>query len=352
MEEILEQPAALAAVRKHYTGPGVIPESALGKIMGRRHNVVVFTGMGSSLYAALPAQAYLSSVGIRSVVWEAAELVRFHINFLGPETPLVAISQSGETVEILRLLKKLPKGKRIAALTNSDTSTLARRSDLVLPMLAGGQKSASTKTYTCAVAALMYLAFAMAGEAGNLLTKTLERAVAAQKRVLERRDALTPPGLEFFGEPPYVLLMSRGPDLSSVHQGALMFKEVARVGAEPMGAGQFRHGAMEIINPAHRYVVFARRNRFGRRGWETQTAALLLKLAQEIGSHGGRVLLLTDQDFAESTDIRVVEVEPLALGLGTLVDSVHIQLLVHDLAVRAGREPGKFWLSKPVTREE
>ena len=51
-------------------------------------------------------------------------------------------------------------------------------------------------------------------------------------------------------------------------------------------------------------------------------------------------------------NVRLVRLEPLRLGLGTLVDSVYIQLLAHDAALRAGLNPGKFEIAEGVTREE
>ena len=347
MEEITQQPAALSGLRKYYTSPGAIPSKALRSLVSHWPPTVVFTGMGSSLYAAYPAQAYLTGLGIRAIVWETAELLHHHAKVLRPDTLLVVISQSGETVEIVRLLDNQPDKTSVVAVANAEASTLARRSKLLLPMMAGRQKSVSTKTYTCAVAVLMYLAFAIARKSPRVLTQALMDAVEGQERILDRHEVLTPPTVEFFNNPAYVALLSRGPDLASAYQGALMLKEVARLAAEPMSAAQFRHGPMEIISSDHRYLIFARQAAPG-----SKTGKLLLKLANDLRSHGGRVLLLTDLPFKDLTNVRLVKVEPIRLGLGTLLDSVHIQLLAHDLALRAGLEPGKFRIAEDVTREE
>ena len=346
MAEIGQQPAALSGLRKYYTSPGAIPAKALRKLVAHWPPTVVFTGMGSSLFAAYPAQAFLTSQGIRALVWETAELLHHHMKVLGPDTLLVVVSQSGETVEILRLLEALPEKVGMIALVNVEKSTLAQRAKLYLPMMAGGQKTVSTKTYTCAVAVLMYLAFAVTRKSSGPLTQALLQAIEAEEKILDRYEVLVPPTVEFFNQPPYVLLMSRGADLSSAYQGSLMFKEVVRLGAEAMSAAQFRHGPIEIINPSHRYVIFARQTPQARAG------KLLLKLAGDIRSHGGRVLLLADSPFKDITNVRLIKLEPIPLGLGTLVDSVFIQLLTHDLALRAGLEPGKFWIAEDVTREE
>ena len=180
------------------------------------------------------------------------------------------------------------------AVTNVEASPLAKRANLLLPMMAGGQTAVSTKTYTCSVAVLMYLAFAIVGEAPGPLTQEVMRAVEAQEKILERREVLMPPIVEFFNRPPYVALMSRGADLATAYQGALMLKEVARLAAEPISAAQFRHGPMEIINPNHRYILFARQGKTGK---------LLLKLARDIRKSGGRVLLFTDMPFDDPMNV-------------------------------------------------
>jgi glucosamine--fructose-6-phosphate aminotransferase (isomerizing) len=347
LEEIAQQPPALSGLRKYYTSPGAIPAKALRKLVPHWPPTVVFTGMGSSLFAAYPAQAYLTGLGIRAIVWETAELLHHHLKFLAPDTLLVIVSQSGETVEVVRLLERLPDEVSVLAVTNVEASPLARRARLLLPMMAGSQTAVSTKTYMCAVAVLMYLGVAIARKPQGPLTQALLRATDAQERILDRHQDLMPPTVEFFDAPPYVALMSRGPDLASAYQGALMLKEVPRLSAEAISAAQFRHGPIEIVNPAHRYVVFARRG-----PPRSRTGTLLTKLAGDLRAHGGRVLLLTDLPFEDIANVRLITVEPLRWGLGTLVDSLYIQLLAHDLALRAGLEPGKFRIATEVTREE
>ncbi len=341
MEEVVGQPAALAGLRKYYASPGAIPGAALRKCLKHGPPTVVLTGMGSSLFAAYPAQAFLTSLGIRTLVWETAELAHQHLKVLKPDTLLVVVSQSGQTGEIVHLLDVMPKGMPLVAVVNVESSPLAKRADFLLPMMAGRQQSVSTRTYMCAVAALMYLAHALAGKPLRPLTATLRKAAEAQERVLERRHLTLPASVEFLGEPPYVALMSRGADLASAYQGAQMFKEVARVAAEPISAAQFRHGPIEIVNPAHRYILFARRGKMAR---------YLLKLTQDIRRHGGRVLLFSDLPGECQTNVRRIPVESVDLGLGTLIDILHVQLLVHALALRTRSEPGEFWIAERITR--
>ncbi len=343
MDEMLQQPALLDGLRKYYADREAIPTKKLKQLASPWPPMVVFTGMASSLFAAYPAQAFLSSRGIRALVWETADLVHYHTNFLGKDTLLVVVSQSGESVEIQRLLELLPNQKASVAVVNVETSRLARRCKLLLRIKAGTQTTVSMKTYGNTVAVLMYLAFAIAGEPSRDLDRVLDRASKAQERILHCRETFMPPILEFFGDPRYVMVLSRGADLSTVYEGALYFKEVTRLTAEPMSAGQFRHGPLETISPDHRYIVIARR-------WKT--GKLLMRLADFITRNGGRVLVITDMPCDGNEDRRVIRAEPLRLCLGTLVDTIYLQLLTHSLALRRGLDPGKFWIHDQIVRVE
>ncbi len=352
MDEIVEQPAVLAGVRKYYTSPGAIPFKRLRALVKKWPPVVIFTGMGSSLFATYPVQAYLTALGIRAFTWETAELLHYHLNTLGPDALLVVVSQSGETVEVVRLIAALPKQAAVLATVNVEQSSLARRANLLLPMMAGAQSPVSTKTFMCSVAALMYLGFAIAGQDTRMLTHALRQVIEAQEYVLDRAVEVVRPTVEFFDHPTYTVLMARGPDLATAYQGALMLKEIVRLGAEGTSAAQFRHGPIEVVNMSHRYVIVARKNRAASRVPGGSTINLLSRLAEDIRSHGGRVMLLTDTPFKEHLNTRIVRVEPVKLGLGTLVDVLHIQLMAHELALRAGLQPGKLWIAEKVTRIE
>ncbi|MGH9359415.1 MAG: SIS domain-containing protein [Terriglobia bacterium] len=351
MDEILQQPTVLAGVRKYYASPGAISIKGLRSLVNRWPPLVVFTGMGSSLFASYPAQACLTALGVRALTWETAELLHHHLKILGPDTLLVVISQSGETIEVRKLLQALPKNIGVLAVVNVESSTLARRANLMLPMMAGLQSGVSTKTYMCSVAVLIYLALAIAQQDHHAVNQALRQVIEAQERILDRAAEVARPTVEFFNHPTYAALMARGADLATAHQGALMLKEIARLGAEAISAAQFRHGPLEMINTAHRYIIIARKDYLRPRGRAT-TTKFLLHLAEDIRSHGGRALLLTDMPAKEALNMQIIQVETAKLGLGTLVDSLHLQLLAYGLAVRSGIEPGKFWIAQEVTRAE
>ena len=332
LEEISQQPAALSGLRKFYASPGAIPAKGLRSLTTHWPPTVVFTGMGSSLFAAYPAQAYLTEQGVRALVWETAELVHHHLKVLRPDTLLVVVSQSGQTAEVLALAGKFARqGARAGGdECGSQPSGKAREPASALDgRRAGGRQHQDLHLLggRAHVPGLCHR-----GQGAQSPYPGSHARGGSQEEILERREVLMPPIVEFFNRPPYVALMSRGADLATAYQGALMLKEVARLAAEPISAAQFRHGPMEIISPNHRYILFARQGKTGK---------LLLKLPATSGNASGRVLLFTDMPFDDPMNVRLVRVEPLRLGLGTLVDSVYIQLLAYEAALRAGLEPGQ-----------
>src|SRR5208337_3464282 len=121
---------------------------------------------------------------VRALIWETGELVDNHRKFLGADILLVVVSQSGETAEVLRLLEALPRNEGLVAVCNLETSSLARRASLLLPMMAGRPAPVGTKTYSCAVAVLMYLAMAIARKPLYPLTQALMHAIEAQEKII------------------------------------------------------------------------------------------------------------------------------------------------------------------------
>src|SRR6266545_709059 len=117
LQEILEQPQALRTTMKHWSegAEEARVREKLGKV---RPPLVVFTGMGSSLNACLPACTYLNQRGIAAAALESAELLYYHPALYAPENLLIVVSQSGESVEPVRLMEALPDRVLAITLTN------------------------------------------------------------------------------------------------------------------------------------------------------------------------------------------------------------------------------------------
>ncbi|CAN3701772.1 Glutamine--fructose-6-phosphate aminotransferase [isomerizing] [Microbacterium sp. MM2322] len=215
---------------------------------------VVILGCGTSLHAGravggvfsklgrLPSRALVASE-CADAVWE-------------PRTLVIALSQSGETADVLRAFEALPRtGITVLALTNNPMSTLARRADAVIDCLAGPEIGvAATKTFLAQV--LTGVCVALSGLSTS--PRLAPRVFAAQQRALHHAPAAIEralrvwgdivPGLtNRFAEAPGFLFLGRGGGVVYAAEGALKLKELTYRWAEHQPAGELKHGPLALV---------------------------------------------------------------------------------------------------------
>jgi fructoselysine-6-P-deglycase FrlB-like protein len=181
LDDILEQPQLLAQALHAHLAPNGPLDSAVRGALEMRPRRIILTGMGSSLFAAYPAYLRLLQAGLAAIWIELSELLHYAGRQIGPDTLLVVISQSGETVEALRLLEELHPSGSLLAITNNADSTLAGQARWVIATGAGAERSIATKTYTTSLLALTMLAARIAGTTPRELAGLLEPAIAAAR---------------------------------------------------------------------------------------------------------------------------------------------------------------------------
>ena len=341
LDEILEQPAVLRRCLDFYRGEQSHLRRSL-RLPAR--SSIIFTGMGASLHAALPAVYYLNTRGLEAHLVDTAELLYHRLPLLSRNDCLVVVSQSGETVEIVRLLKRLGRHcPRLVAITNNPRSFLGRRADHVLPLHAGAQRFASTKTYSASLFAALLLA-ALWAEAtmGRLLTG-LAVHFSAYERLMEAGLKLAPRLANAVGRARPVVLLGRGSSLASALQGALLFKEVCARPAEGMTGPQFRHGPLELLARPLSVLLFAPAD---------DTLPLNRRLRAEVLRHWARLIWISARRDSERGVVPVPLPQLSVPALAPLFEIVPVQFLVRELARRQGREPGRLRIASPVTRRE
>jgi glucosamine--fructose-6-phosphate aminotransferase (isomerizing) len=300
---------------------------------------IILTGMGSSLFAAYPAYLRLLQAGLAAIWIELSELLHYAGRQIGPDTLLVVISQSGETVEALRLLEELHPSGSLLAITNNADSTLAGQARWVIATGAGAERSIATKTYTTSLLALTMLAARIAGTTPRELAGLLEPAIAAAGEVCASAPGWITALPDEWLAPGPLTLVGRGPALATALSGGLLLKETAKIPSEGMSSAQFRHGPLEIAGPHHRAIVCAAPG---------PTLALDHRLAGELCSHGSHVLVLgTPAPGLDSASIALPET-----SCTELYALIPLQLLAREMALRQGITPGTFRFIGKVTATE
>jgi glutamine---fructose-6-phosphate transaminase (isomerizing) len=289
----------------------------------------VFTGMGSSMSAAIPAANYLESHGFAAKVLEASEWL--HFGAAWPHTGAsVLISRSGETVEIVNLLPRLnaSAGPTIGV-TNVRETRLARETEHPIHINSEPDRMVAVQTYTGTLAALLLLAAAVLEEPDDKWRTALDGVIDALAAEIEEAIGQSEDWNNFLANAEVVHLLGRGPSLASVREGALLFNESARTPAVGISCALFRHGPVEIVDGRFRGIIFAS---------QAETREIDLVLARDLDAMGGQT--------------RVCQVPGVAAPFEPLVEIAPIQIAACRLAEAKGIDPGDFRYATLVTLAE
>ena len=352
-KEIAEQPVVLADALQAYLSDSGLVVPAPG-IDFTKVDRLVMVACGTAYYACLTAKCWFEPLAGLPVEVDVASEYRYREPPITPGTTALFVSQSGETADTLAALRYC-KGKadQIVSVVNVDTSSIARESDLILPIHAGVEIGvASTKAFTCQLNVLLLLALEAARARGSLapaqsaaLIDQLRRMPGVFSAALDR-DGLIRAAAEKIAGARDVLFLGRGVMYPLALEGALKLKEISYIHAEAYASGELKHGPIALVDAAVPVVVFAPRD------------ALFDKTVsnmQEVIARGGRVLLVTDAAGAEIAGsdawqtIILPEIDPV---LAPLLYALPAQLLAYHAAVAKGTDVDQPRnLAKSVTVE-
>jgi glucosamine--fructose-6-phosphate aminotransferase (isomerizing) len=355
-KEIFEQPKAIAdTLRGRVARNGLVrlAEFADAERRLREIDKVFVVACGTSFHAAMMAKYAIERWTRLPVEIDIASEFRYREPPLAPGGLALFISQSGETADTLATLRYC-KGERqrVAAIVNVRTSTIAREADAVLPTLAGPEIGvASTKAFTCQLAALACLAIGLGrargtiaeGEEAELVQALGEvpRHIAAILRGEERYEKLG----HLLSKAQDVLYLGRGASYPLALEGALKLKEISYIHAEGYAAGELKHGPIALVDEKVPVIVVAPADNL----FEKTVSNL-----QEVAARGGRIVLLSDAD-PERTGCAIEAHLPVPAAhpfTNPLLCAVPVQLIAYHTAVFMGTDVDQPRnLAKSVTVE-
>ncbi len=303
---------------------------------------VIITGMGGSYSAGMLLQFGLIESGIPAFVIESSELLYHNRPLLANNPLIMMISQSGESREVVRLLEELTTrniDSTIIGLTNTPGSTLATRSTRTLLMQAGNEKTVSTKTYTCTLAALILLNSALTGADQAAAIQAVKAAAQAIEQSLPAWEAKAKHVAEHIKTTTFLECLGRGASKASAFTAALISKETAKLPTEGMVGGGFRHGPIEVVTPEISVTIFM--------GTGTDRSLNDL-LAADIEARGASVIRI-GSEIDHDLGFNLPALDDFTLPLAEIVPA---QLLAVELAALRGFTPGEFrYIAKVTTKE-
>ena len=247
LHDILEQPQALEETLSGLDAPKAL-RSIAAKLNRGSFRTVVLTGMGSSFHALHPINLALINHGFTAMMIETAELVHYKKRLFDAKTLIVAVSQSGQSAEMVRLLETNHRKSAVIAVTNTADSPLAKAADATILTKAGREFSVSCKTYVTALMALEWLTAILCDRDLSRVREQLQRDCPAVEVYLSGWKQHVQSLAQLLRGTRHLFLVGRGASLAAAGTGALIIKESDHFHAEGMSSAAFRHGPVEMLS--------------------------------------------------------------------------------------------------------
>ena len=351
-KEIAEQPVVIAdALRRYVQGAGLALPDAVDFTGVDR---ITMVACGTASYACHVAKYWFEQIAGLPCDIDIASEFRYREPPLSDKSWALFVSQSGETADTLAALRYTrDKVAKIVAVVNVPTSSIARESDLALPIMAGIEVGvASTKAFSCQLVTLAVLALKAAVDRGRLDAAGLAQHIA---------DLAALPGLmnhalalsaaisdiaEDLAEAQDVLFLGRGAMFPLALEGALKLKEISYIHAEGYASGELKHGPIALIDNRVPVIVLAPRDHL----FEKTVSNM-----QEVMARNGKVLLISDaQGVAEAgMDCwRTLTMPSVSDAFAPILYAIPAQLLAYHTAIAKGTDVDQPRnLAKSVTVE-
>ncbi|WP_044024604.1 glutamine--fructose-6-phosphate transaminase (isomerizing) [Roseburia hominis] len=256
-KEIMEQPEAIENTIKNRIVGGMPDFTADGvpDTLFTECEHICIVACGTAMHAGLVAQALVKSILHMHIEVQMASEFMYSDPVIDEKTLVIAVSQSGETIDTLEAVKYAKnRGAKCLAIINVKGSSIARESDYVLYTNAGPEIAvASTKAYTTQLAVFYLIVARMAHSRGvfddaqtQSFVRELQRTPEVMKKVLERRRDIHVVAKKVLGAKD-LFMIGRGLDYSILLEGSLKLKEVSYIHSEAYASGELKHGPIALI---------------------------------------------------------------------------------------------------------
>ena len=353
-KEIAEQPTVIAEALGHYLSKSGEIRMPDPQIDFKNVDRITMVACGTAFLACLTAKYWFEQIARLPVEVDVASEFRYREPPIPARSVALFVSQSGETADTLAALRYCEgKADKIMSVVNVPESSIARESDLALPIHAGVEIGvASTKAFTCQLTVLFLLALKAAADRGTLTEEQrqdhlaqLRRLPALMAEALDQSDAIRETARKLANARD-VLFLGRGPLYPLAHEGALKLKEISYIHAEAYASGELKHGPIALIDEEVPVVVMAPRdNLFDK----------TVSNMQEVMARKGKVILISNREGLNAASEGVwdtIEMPDVSDAVAPILYAIPAQLLAYHTAVAKGTDVDQPRnLAKSVTVE-
>jgi glucosamine--fructose-6-phosphate aminotransferase (isomerizing) len=348
LKEIFEQPISLSysiRLQEHYL-------SLMADLLDRSKDIYMVAA-GTSYHAALVGSYILSKIA-RMVTTPviASEFISRYGDSIGVDTTVLAISQSGETIDVLKAVEYAKsRAATILGITNVLASSLTRVSRVYIHQQSGPEIGvAATKTFTGQLAVLYQLALIAGKRRGKLSQKEMDELKLDIKKIpdivkhtLDKTNDITRELAKKYSSSRYVIFLGRGVSYPVALEGRLKLLEISYIPSLAYPAGESKHGPISLVEKGVPIIFVAPPD---------DTRKLIIGNIEEMKARGGTIVIVGDENDEELRSmaddyIGVPSINPLFSPIPYVVP---LQLFAYYTAVLLGHDPDRPRnLAKSVT---
>ena len=358
-KEIHEQPRGVAdtlADRLDSHEHLALDEVRIPEYVLRGIDKIIMIGCGTASYAGQVARYAIEHWCRIPVEGELSSEFRYRDPVVGEKTLVVAISQSGETMDTIQAIRHArEQGAKVVAIVNTPGSTISCESDAVILTHAGPEIAvASTKAFTSQVTACFILGLYLAQVRGNKYAdeitdymEKLARVPEAIQKVLDSGETVRQ-FARTMKDATSVIYLGRHVGYPVALEGALKLKEICYIHAEGFAAGELKHGPIALVDEGQPVVVIVPTPR------RPELHAKVLANIQEVRARGARTIVIAEEGDASVDEFAevVFRVPPVPTLYAPLLTIVPLQIFACELAAVKGLDVDQPRnLAKSVTVE-
>lgn len=335
IKEIHEQPNVIRNIAENYSSQVEKLAKDIQKAKG-----TFFIGAGTAFHAGLSGNYFFSKIAKMHVNTAVASEFNYLEDFLTKDSLIIALSQSGETIDVVEPLDRAKaKGSKIFAVTNTLGSTIYRMADYNMLLNAGPEKAvASTKAYIAKISVILMLAYSIVGKVDEVKKILLKTADETQRLLSKKTIDDIKKIAKVLSKAKNIYAIGRGASYPTALEAALKIKEVSYVPTEGLAGGELKHGTIALISRGTPCIVFAPQD---------ETYESIISNAIEIKSRGGVIIGISHKN--SSAFDHFIEIKDIKEG-SYIAQIIVAQLLAYFMAVDLKLDPDRPRnLAKSVT---
>ena len=356
LKEIFEQPKAVAdtLIGRLENNQILIDELKLTNEELKSLSKILVLACGTAYHAGMVAKYAIEKWGKIPVEVELASEFRYRDPIVDKNTLVIAISQSGETMDTLMALRHAKEhGARVLAVCNTNSSTIPRESDAVIYTHAGPEIAvASTKALLTQIVATYLIGLHLAQVRGNLnsaevtdIYNEMLELPAKLEQILETVEPLRALTRKF-ADKNTVLFLGRHVGYPVALEGALKLKELAYIHAEGFAGGELKHGPIALIEDGTPVIAIVPNTH------EHGLDEKMLSNIQEVRARGAQVIAIAIEGVEVPGAAHVIRIPSSSQLLQPVLATVPLQVFAYEMAVARGTDVDQPRnLAKSVTVE-